>query len=88
MKFLVNWKPAAQDELAAAWVAADSAGRRAIRVASHAIDTRLANDPQTAGESRPRKRRIIFALPLAVIFQVHEADRRVDVLTVQLLPRR
>jgi len=88
MRFSVNWKTAAQNDLAALWVAADTAGRRAITTASHAIDKLLANDPDTVGESRPRSRRIVFVAPLVAIFQVSEPDRRVDVLTVRLLPRR
>jgi hypothetical protein len=41
MAFVVSELPSAKDQLAALWLAADSAGRRAITAASHRITTAL-----------------------------------------------
>ena len=45
----VEWLQTALNELAGAWVPADSTQRDAIRAASHAIDQRLQSDPENAG---------------------------------------
>jgi hypothetical protein len=82
MRFTVTWIPSGQDELAALWVEADPGDRARITAAANAIDARLQVDPQSAGESRPDGRRILYELPLAVIFEVKELDRIVTVLTV------
>lgn len=80
MRYSVIWLPDAERELTDLWLNAPD--RRAVTQASHAIDKRLENDPDTAGESRPNGRRIFFASPLGVTFRVDEATRQVQVLHV------
>jgi hypothetical protein len=75
MRFTVVWKPSALDDLASLWTAADR------------IDGELLNDPAAQGESRPGNRRILFVLPLAVVFDVNEPDRVVNVLSVHRVRR-
>lgn len=48
----VRWTAEARSELANIWLRADSAQRRAISAAAHAIDRRLAINPDNEGESR------------------------------------
>jgi plasmid stabilization system protein ParE len=86
--FRVKWRQSAVDELADIWMQADSAGRKAITAASHEIDRRLSRDPANEGESRSGGRRLLFAPPLSVIFQLEADGRTVMVLRVRRLPRR
>jgi hypothetical protein len=80
MRFTVTWKPLAQGDLASLWTDADPGDRQAITEAASVIDTELAVDPDSLGESRPGGRRILFVPPLVVIFEVSEPDRMVSVL--------
>jgi hypothetical protein len=68
--YLVRWKESALNELASAWMQANSAQRQAISAASQRLDAELSTDPEQKGESRPQGRRIHFAPPLGVTFQV------------------
>ena len=88
MKWTVVWKPGPQNDLASLWTDASPEDRQAITAAANAIDDQLRIDPQTAGESRPRQRRILFQPPLTVIFEVHEQDRLVEVVKVWRVPGR
>lgn len=78
MKFTVTWTPTAEAILTRIWLA--SRDREAIREATARIETLLANEPLTAGESRSGNYRIVFEEPLAVTYSVWPADRRVKVV--------
>jgi hypothetical protein len=80
MNYTVDWVPRAEQELAALWM--DAQSRDAVTRASHRIDQLLRHDPEQAGESRPRGRRILFELPLGVVFRVYPDRRLVRVLHV------
>jgi hypothetical protein len=83
--FTVVWKPTAIAELANIWLnAPDRAG---VTAAAHQIDTALRTDPFAVGESRSGRRRILFVPPLGVDYEIHELDRRVNVLRVWTWPR-
>jgi hypothetical protein len=57
-----------------------AAERDEVTWASHVIETLLArNPPQVAGESRGANSRICFVPPLAVSFQVRDADGLVEI---------
>jgi hypothetical protein len=88
MSFQVEWLQAALDELTSLWLQADSAQRRVITQATHAIELRLGSDPLNEGESRPGGRRITFVPPLAVRFCVESDGRTVTVLHVRMFARR
>jgi hypothetical protein len=85
MAFLVNELPSAKDQLAALWLAADSAGRRAITAASHRLVTALSRAdagpvgvPYPIGQL-PTARRLDDG-PLAAVFVVFPHRRDVVVL--------
>jgi hypothetical protein len=82
MRFTVVWKPSALNDLASLWAAAAPGERKTITDAADRIDGELLNDPAAQGESRPGDRRILFALPLAIVFDVNEPDRIVNILSV------
>ena len=77
MTYQVIWTKAARDQLSTIWI--NSAARQAVTAAAHAIDTALARDPKSVGESRPGRRRIVFSKPLVVICRVDTKTRRVVV---------
>jgi hypothetical protein len=80
MKYTVAYKPSAEQELADLWTTAPD--RAAVTAAANRIDVLLGRDPYTPSESREGATRILFVPPLAVLFEVSEDDRYVDVLTV------
>lgn len=86
--FRVDWHSSALDEIAVIWTGADSNLRKTIAAAGHAINQRLRADAPNDGESRPGGRRLTFAAPLAVIFQVDAAAMTATVLHVRLFRRR
>jgi hypothetical protein len=86
--FPVEWLQVALDESAAAWNAADSAGRTAMTSAAHRIDRRLALDAPNEGESRARNRRFLYKPPLAVTFHIDPDKNLVTVLHVRYVRRR
>jgi hypothetical protein len=77
MNYTVIWLPDAEQELAALW--RNAPNRDAITVAAALIDQLLEREPETAGESRPDGRRILFASPLGVIYRVRPDQREVNV---------
>ena len=78
MKYDVIWNPAAEADLAAAWLAA--ADRNAATAASFEIDRRLETSPLGFGESRESSvSRFAAVVPLAVWFEVVVDDKRVVV---------
>lgn len=82
MKFVVEWKKTAIDELTALWLNAESADRRVITASAREIDRLLQADPYAQGESREQGRRVMFVAPLAAAFRIHAQTRNVDVLRV------
>lgn len=80
MKWTVVWDSAAEAELAELWF--DAAQRQKIANAANEIDRQLGADPQDAGESRDKGRRILLVTPLGVTFRVFASDRHVRVLDV------
>jgi hypothetical protein len=77
--FRVEWVPDALNDLASVWIGADSAQRRAINVATNAIDERLRSDPFGSSESRANDDRVLFEEPLGVLFVVNLTKRSVRV---------
>ena len=88
MVFQVEWLQSAQDELADAWVQADSTRRQAITAASHVVEQRLRTAPLNEGESRSRGRRFTFVPPLAVTFRVDTRGQTVTVVQVRMYRKR
>lgn len=78
----VEWQKQALDELAQIWTGSDSALRSALVDAANDIDRELLAAPETAGESRPGERRVLFAWPLGVAFKHDQAAQVVTVLHV------
>ena len=84
MSYTVIWKPAAEHELTALWLA--SRLRHLVNSAVDRIERQLASDPMSFGESRAVNRRIALESPLAVEFEVADEDRIVYVVTVREYP--
>ncbi len=82
------WLQSALDELTRIWTGADSPRRQAITQAAHAIDQELQRSPQDKGESREEGERVLFVLPLGILFQVDEQRSEVYVLHVWHIQRR
>jgi plasmid stabilization system protein ParE len=80
MIFTVVWTPEAEQHLATIWLAA--ADRNAVNRASNAIDLALAVDPNAVGFLVFDTVREYTHAPLAVEFEVINADCRAVVLTV------
>ena len=85
MTFTVVWLDSAASELADAWLTAKD--RAVVTAAARNIDQRLKDSPESAGEAREEIRRILFAGPLAVTFEVSINDRLVRVLDVWLIEK-
>lgn len=83
MKFRLEWKQTATDELAAIWVIADSPTRHRITIAANEVDYLLRSDPYQHSESRDADRRILFVAPLAITFRVDESASEVEILRVR-----
>ena len=86
--FRVDWLESALDELTTIWTGADSSVRSIVTAATHSIEQRLRSDAPTEGESRPDGRRIIFAAPLAVTYQMDSDGATATVLHVRLYRHR
>jgi len=86
--FRVDWLQTALNELAAAWIPADSSLRQAITGAAHAVDQLLRTDPHNQGESRSHGQRILFQPPLGVIFEIRPHSAVVRILHVWIVRSR
>jgi len=87
MKYTVVWKPSVRDRLAEIWVGAPD--RQAVTAAANHIEQLLQEDAANQGEARASaEERILVELPLAVVYEVLEQDRRVQVLAIRHVPRR
>ncbi len=62
------------------WEQAAAPLREAILEASRRLDQGLHANPQEQGESRDDNTRILFEAPLAVLFEVDEANKLVRIL--------
>jgi len=82
--FRLRWSRRALDALTDHWLRADSATRRAITTAQHAVEQRLQRDPLHEGESRARGRRVTFVSPLTVYYRVEADGQTVSVLFVRV----
>jgi hypothetical protein len=67
------------EQLTAIWLGA--ADRNAVTVASDRIDRLLQSDPHAQGESRAENERFWIERPLAVTFEIRDAERKVIVKT-------
>ena len=81
MTFTVTYKPSAEQELADVWT--NASDRQAVTVAVSRIDHLLRNNPLQQGEARDKNIRVFVERPLAVQFEVHVEDCRVEVLRVR-----
>jgi hypothetical protein len=81
--YRIEWLQDALDELAAIWLRATAAERQLITAESHRVDQVLGVDPYGAGESRPRRQRVAFFLPLVVFYRVEQDDQTVTVLHIR-----
>jgi plasmid stabilization system protein ParE len=86
MKYTVTWKPSAEDQLAEIWMSAHD--RLAVTEAADRLDAALRADPGRYGESRGATSRVAIVTPLAVVFDVSEADRLVEILSVRYTSAR
>ncbi len=86
MKYTVTWKPSVKGRLADIWMTAPD--RSAVTAAANSIDRLLRVDPLGRGESRSDTARILIVLPLAVVYEVDQDDRLVQVLSVRHVPVR
>jgi hypothetical protein len=78
--FSVAWHDRALDQLANAWVQADSPTRAAIQQSVATLDNRLERDPENEGESRPSGLRVSFEAPVGILFHVDMVNRIVSVM--------
>ncbi len=85
MNYTVTWLPSAQDALLRIVISRPDRG--AVVSALDRIGRILASEGPAAGESRDQDLRILFALPLAVIFSVEESDRTITVRRVWAIAR-
>ena len=86
MKYDVVWVGTAERRLTEIWLA--SRFRSVVTQAAQAIDQELAIRPLDVGESRDFGQRILLAMPLGVIYQLHSERRIVRVLRVWEIRRR
>jgi hypothetical protein len=84
MNYTVEWLPSMLSDLADLWNHAPD--RAALTAAANEIDTRLARDPLSQGESREGATRILFVEPLAVLYEVDPTRRHVRVFDVWRWP--
>lgn len=80
MMYTVLWTPAAEQELAALWLAAGN--RNAVTSAANSIDQLLNQDPELRGVLCFDTVRTLLIPPLGVDFEIVDADRVVYVLSV------
>ena len=84
MKYTVTRKPATKNQLAEIWMTAPN--RAAASAAANTIDRLLRDNAENEGEARGGISRILIVEPLIVVYDIHELDRRVDVISVRHVP--
>lgn len=82
--FDVRWTDRAEAELASAWL--NAADPNAVTRAAERIEYLLKHDPMAQGESRSGNERIVYEVPLEVIYRVLPAAHIVWVVTLRLFP--
>jgi plasmid stabilization system protein ParE len=87
VSYAVRWSRRALDALAEIWLA-NPAERAEISRLAASIDRMLRVNPAERGESREGDRRILFMLPLVVIFSVDNENRIVRILRIRHVRRR
>jgi hypothetical protein len=80
MRYDVQWKPTAQQQLAHLWI--DAVDKDAVTTAADTVDSALERDPDNLGESRSGVNRVVFEGPLGFSFDVDPVQRTVVVLWV------
>lgn len=80
MSYTVVWRPRAEADLAAIWLAARD--RQRLSEVTARIEDLLHRSPRTAGESRERGRRVLLDNPLGISFEIDSLNRLVRVLSV------
>lgn len=86
--FRVEWTESALNALTTIWLAAAPDLRRSITTATEAIDRRLQANALYDGESRPGGFRILFQLPLAIVFRVERFSSAAIVRSIHLVRGR
>jgi plasmid stabilization system protein ParE len=86
MSYTVTWKPSAADRLAEVWMSVRD--RAAVTSAADTLDAVLRVDPHQHGESRGGTVRLVVVPPLAAVYEIFEADRLVEILSVRYTARR
>jgi hypothetical protein len=86
MKYDVVWVGTAERRLTQIWLA--SRFRSVITQAAQAIDKELSNRPFDVGESRGIGQRILLAMPLGVVYELHADKKLVRVLRAREIKRR
>jgi mRNA-degrading endonuclease RelE of RelBE toxin-antitoxin system len=86
MKYKVVWIEDAENELTVIWLA--SRQRERVTEAAREIERLLETEPNEVGESRAGNRRIVFARPLGVTYEVDELRRVVLVFHLWQFGRR
>jgi hypothetical protein len=82
--FSIYRSQSAVTPLREAWEGADEPLREAILQASHRLDQQLAREPDSRGESRDERTRILFEAPVAVLFEVHQEEKLVRIVRAWL----
>ncbi len=82
MTWTVNWTEEAQSQLADIWLRV--LDREEITIISREIDLALREHPLDVGEERVPPERVLHIKPLAVLYDVSEADCLVTVYAVWL----
>lgn len=88
MRFTVRWLAEAEEALAQIWMDADPDERGAISASVQKIDELLSRSPGQCGESRDEDRRICFALPLAIEFEILIPDQTVHITRLWPIRKR
>ncbi len=86
MTHTVTWKQSAADRFAEVWMTAPD--RAAVASAADMLDAALRADPHHQGESRGGKMRLVVVPPLAVVYEVLEADCLVERLAIRYTATR
>lgn len=82
MTFRVIWIQSALNDLMRTWNAADSAARKQITSAIHALDKQLERDPSAICESRGPGEWVCFSDPVGARVEIDEPNRVVWVLSL------
>lgn len=89
MIYDIEWVDSAQRDLAQIWQSADSNLRSIIEVAMPRVIDRLTIAPYSQGEARlPGITRVLFELPLKVIYRIERFSGAVIILAVTLVSKR